>query len=187
MRCMSPWQTRADEQIELTTDIARGPLRGTLRPWAAKLTASRKRGVSKTDLGLRQDIPDELDFEPSIDAADIGVAVAEGVVALTGSVDWYYQKGAAEGAVQNLLGVKALSNLIQIEPKAKPADLRQRIESALRRDAEIEAQGIRITVSDRSVTLAGKVRTLAERDAAERAAWAAPGVSRVIDTMTIGA
>ncbi|MBY6069432.1 BON domain-containing protein [Leisingera aquaemixtae] len=213
------------------------------------------------DIDLKQDILDELDYDPSIDAADIGIAVEDGtvtltghvptysqklaaenivkrvkgvraiaqeievrpfgahrtaddevakravnslrwdssiprdaikvkvengLVTLTGNVRWYYEKQAAERAVQGLAGVKAVSNQVQIVPSVKPADVRQRIEDALRRDAELEAKRIRINVHDREVTLEGQVRTLAERDAAERAAWAAPGVSNVVDHISIG-
>lgn len=213
------------------------------------------------DTDLRQDIVDELEYEPSIDAANIGVAVdggtvtlsghvqtyaekrkaetivkrvagvraiaeeievrpvgahvtaddeiakravetfrwhssvphdaiqvkvEHGLVTLTGKVQWFYQKDAAEKAVQGFAGVKGVSNLIAITPSVTPADVRQRIESALRRDAELEAGQIRIDVSDRRVTLEGKVRTWAEREAAERAAWAAPGVTSVVDRIAIG-
>lgn len=213
------------------------------------------------DLDLRQDLLDELEFEPSIDAADIGVAVEAGTVTLTGhvptyaqkrkaedivkrvkgvraiaenievrpvgthvtaddeiakraanaiswgtvvprdavqirvehgfvtltgKVEWNYQKRAAESAVQGLAGVKSISNQISLMPSASVGDVRQRIESALRRDAELEAKRITVNVADRKVTLEGKVRTFAEREAAERAAWAAPGVSSVVDHIAIG-
>ncbi|KAA9006714.1 BON domain-containing protein [Histidinibacterium aquaticum] len=214
------------------------------------------------DTELRQDIVDELEFEPSIDAADIGVAVENGTVTLTGHVPtysqkrkaesivkrvkgvraiaenievrpagahmtaddeiakravnslkwnnavpkdtiqvqvenglltlsgkvrWHFERQAAEKAVQDLMGVKSVANLIEIAPSISPSDVRQRIEGALRRDAELEAKRIQIKVDDRKVTLDGKVRTWAEREAAERAAWAAPGVSMVVDHISIGA
>ena len=214
------------------------------------------------DTELRQNVIDELEFEPSIDAADIGVAVEAGTVTLTGhvptysqkhmaeniakrikgvraiaqeievrpigshitaddeiatraanslrwnssiprdavqvkvenglvslsgKVKWHFEKQAAENAVRDLTGVKGVSNLITIEPNVSPTDVRQRIESALRRDAELEAKRIQVKVDDRKVTLDGKVRTWAERDAAKRAAWAAPGVTIVVDHLAIGA
>lgn len=214
------------------------------------------------DTTLRQDVLDELEFEPSIDAADIGVAVENGTVTLTGhvptyaqkrtaesivkrvkgvraiaqeievrpvgthmtaddeiakravnslqwnssvprdavqvkvengsvslsgKVQWHYQKQAAERAIRELAGVKSVSNLIEIKPSVSPTDVRQRIENALKRDAELEAKRIQVRVDDRKVTLDGKVRTWAEREAVERAAWAAPGVSSVVDHIAIGA
>lgn len=214
------------------------------------------------DTELRQDVIEELEFEPSIDAADIGVAVEDGTVTLTGHVPtysqkqkaenivkrvkgvraiaqeievrpigshitaddeiakrvanslrwnssvpkdtvqvrvengfvslsgkvrWHFEKQAAEKAVRDLTGVKGVSNLISIEPSVSPIDVRQRIENALRRDAELEAKRIQVKVDDRKVTLDGTVRTWAERDAVERAAWAAPGVNSVVDHIAIGA
>lgn len=214
------------------------------------------------DIDLRQDVLDELEYEPGIDAADIGVAVQDGTVTLTGhvrtyaekreaetivkrvkgvraiaqeievrptsshltaddeiarrvvnsltwnasvpgdqiqvtvengfvslsgKVSWHYQKSAAENAIDNLTGVRGVINLIEIKPSVSPTDVRQRIETALKRDAELEAKRIQVQVADNRVTLEGRVRNWAERDAAERAAWAAPGVAQVVDKITIGA
>lgn len=211
---------------------------------------------------LRQDILDELDFDPAIDAADIGVAVDNGVVTLsghvptyaqkvkvedvvrsvkgvtaiaqemevrpfgtnrtaddeiakravntiawntsipsgsvqirvqdgwvklTGKVEWQYQKTAAEDAVRHLGGVIGVTNQIEIKPRPSTYDIKQRIENALKRNAEIEAQEIKVNVLDNgAVRLEGRVHAWSERRAAERAAWSAAGVKTVEDRITIG-
>lgn len=117
----------------------------------------------------------------------IQVKVENGFVSLTGKVAWYYQKSAAEKAVQGIAGVRGVTNLVEIKPNISPADVRQRIENALKRDAEFEAKRIQVHVADSKVTLEGHVRNWAEREAAERAAWAAPGVAHVVDHITVGA
>jgi osmotically-inducible protein OsmY len=209
---------------------------------------------------LRQDILDELEFEPSIDAAHIGVAVEDGIVTLTGHVssywekttaenvvrrvkgvkaiaeeievrligqkgtaddeiakravnaiswnvsiprdkvqvkvqdgwitltgklEWQYQKNAAAEAVRGLAGVVGVANQIEITPRASVSDIKRRIEDALKRDAETEAQAIRVNVLNGKVTLEGKVRAWSERQAAERAAWSSPGVKIVEDRISI--
>lgn len=213
-----------------------------------------------TDKQLRLDIIEELDFEPSIDAADIGVAVDQGIVTLSGhvrsysdkttileivesiigvraiadeievrpvgmhitaddevakrivntlkwntsvpednvhvtvskgrvtlegEVEWRYQVDAAVRAIRSLTGVTGINNHLKIKPTVKATDVSERIKKALLRDAEVDASGIRVGVQDGTVTLEGKVRYLGERRTAERAAWAAPGVTKVVDHLSI--
>lgn len=209
---------------------------------------------------LRQDILDELEFEPSIEAAHIGVAVANGVVTLTGhvstysqkrkveevvrrvkgvrgiaeeievrpagshrtaddeiarrslnviswntmipddqvqvkvedgwvtlsgKVQWQYQRNAAGEAVRDLDGVLGVVNMIEVAPHATAADVKKRIEDALKRNAEVEAEAITVSVEDGTVKLEGHVHDWSERAAAERAAWSAPGVKAVQDHIHI--
>ncbi|MDJ0389512.1 BON domain-containing protein [Roseomonas sp. E05] len=116
----------------------------------------------------------------------VRVKVEDGLVTLTGEVEWQFQRTAAERAVQKLGGVVGVVNLIRVQAKAQPADIRQRIEEALRRDAELEAGRLTVSVADGRVVLGGHVRSPRERQAAERAAWAAPGVREVEDRISIG-
>lgn len=209
-----------------------------------------------TDMTLKQRIEDELDFEPSVDAADIGVAVENGIVTLsghvptygqkakveeivgrlkgvrgfaeeievrpvgtkstaddvlanraadlirwnafvpdeavkvkvqkgyvtlTGSVEWQYQKDSAYRAVRDMQDITGVYNQIAVAPHATTVDVRSRIEQALKRNAEVEAEGIKVKVADGKVTLEGKVNAWSDRYIAERAAWAAPGVRQVED------
>lgn len=212
------------------------------------------------DKQLRQEIIDELDFEPRIDAADIGVAVEDGVATLTGhvrvynekvtairivegikgvkaiadeievrpvgshitaddeiakrilstfkwnssvpedkikalvkngwvtlsgEVDWKFKSMAAENAVRRLTGVIGVNNQVKVKPSVKATEVKNRIKKALHRDAELDASGIQVEVVEGTVKLEGKVRYLGERRSAERAAWAVPGVTNVIDNLAI--
>jgi osmotically-inducible protein OsmY len=115
----------------------------------------------------------------------IQVKVQKGWVTLTGKVEWQYQKNAAASAVRGLSGVTGVSNMIEIRPRAEATDIKKRIEDAFKRDAELEAQSIRVDVHDGRVTLEGHVKVWADRQAAERAAWSAPGVTAVEDRITL--
>ena len=115
----------------------------------------------------------------------VQIRVQDGWVTLTGKVDWQYQRTAAENAVSGLAGVKGFRNNIEVRPHATTEDVKKRIEDALTGNAEVEAHSIRVEVRDGKVRLEGKVNTWAQRRAAERAAWSAPGVRSVEDLLTI--
>ena len=119
----------------------------------------------------------------------IGVKVENGVVTLTGTVAYQFQKAAAEADVRRLGGVRGVINLIQLEPVSRPPVdpdiIQQKIEAALRRSAEIEASRIWITADGGVATLRGQVRTWFERSAAENAAWSAPGISEVRNEISV--
>jgi osmotically-inducible protein OsmY len=128
---------------------------------------------------------DVIAWDSTIPKDKIQVKVQSGIVTLTGEVDWYFQRDDAEAAVRKLSGVKAITNSIAIKPRPKVSDIKQRIETALKRNAELEADSIRVSVLDGRVTLNGKVKAWYERDIAERMAWSAPGVTAVEDKISI--
>ena len=139
-----------------------------------------------SELKLRDDILDELAYEPVVDSAHIGVAVDQKVVTLTGKVNWQYQKSSAEGAIRRLAGVRAVINNIEVEPHAEADNVKGKIEAALKRHAEVEARDIRVTVRDDSeVLLDGKVHSFGAKIAVENAAWSAPGVKSVKDRLIV--
>jgi len=117
----------------------------------------------------------------------IQVDVEDGWVTLRGQVDWDYQRRAAENSIRSLTGVRGVSNMIVVAPRVSVGDVKGKIESALKRHAEVDAKGVQVSASDGKVILRGAVQSWAERNDVERAAWAAPGVRHVEDLLTIGA
>jgi osmotically-inducible protein OsmY len=115
----------------------------------------------------------------------IKVVVDKGWVTLEGQVEWNYQREEAERAVRRVNGVKGVINSIGLEPRAKPAEIKHKIEEAFRRSAEIDASRITVEANGSEVVLRGTVRSWAERQEAERAAWKAPGVVKVDNRITI--
>jgi osmotically-inducible protein OsmY len=119
----------------------------------------------------------------------IQVKVERGLVTLTGTVNYHFQRAAAEADIRKLGGVREVQNRIVVEPppgyEVDPGLVCQKIESALRRSAELQADQIDVSVDGREVTLRGRVKTWWERSVAENAAWAAPGVSRVRDEIEV--
>lgn len=107
------------------------------------------------------------------------------MVTLTGTVDWQHQKSEAEYDIRKLSGVVGVINQLQIKSPMVASEVKDQIEGALRRNAQVEASGIRVETSGGSVTLKGKVHDWFERDLIERAAWSVPGVTEVHDRLTI--
>jgi osmotically-inducible protein OsmY len=127
-----------------------------------------------------------LKWNAELPAEAIQVKVAKGWISLSGEVEWQYQRQAAEDNVRSLVGVTGVSNLISVAPRAVTADVTHGIEAALRRDAHLQAEQIKVVAKAGAVTLEGRVRSWRERDAIERAAWAAPGVESVDNHLVIG-
>ncbi len=143
---------------------------------------------SKTaDDQIAQRVSDILNWDVLVPSNSVDVLVQDGWITLTGDVDWYYERTAAEDDVRKLSGVVGVTNNIKIKPRVNASDIRIKIESALKRHAEVEADAIRITVQNgNKVLLEGRVDNWDERYKVETAAWSTPGVVSVDDRLTIG-
>jgi osmotically-inducible protein OsmY len=168
---------------------------------AAERAARRVKGVKAIAEGLEVRLPsdkktaddeiagravDILKWRVGFPANRISIKVEKGIVTLTGDVDWQFQKTEAEAAIHHLSGVVGVVNLVQVRSTVHDSEVKEKIQKALQRSAELDAS--RITVHAEGggkVVLGGKVHAWYERDLAEQAAWAAPGVTAVVDHILI--
>jgi osmotically-inducible protein OsmY len=191
--------------IGVTADDGVITLSGHVATYAEKEAAERAtrrikgvkaiaQGIEVRPIGTHRTADDEIakravntiGWHVTIPKDAVQVKVQNGWVTLNGRVEWQYQKNAAADAVRDLSGVVGVSNMVEVAPHVSSTDVKRRIEDAFRRDAEIEAHSINVNVADGKVTLQGKVKTWSERQAAEHAAWSAPGVRTVEDRLAVG-
>lgn len=140
---------------------------------------------ARPDSEIARDAVSALKSELPYSSEKIKVIVHNGWITLEGAVEWNYARERAESAVRNVRGVKGVTNSIEVKPKVAPSEVRRKIEDALRRSAEVDAGRITVEANGGEVILRGTVRSWAERQEAERAAWAAPGVTRVDNQISI--
>jgi osmotically-inducible protein OsmY len=141
----------------------------------------------RTDEDIARAAVNALEWSVLVPANKLKVKVSKGWVMLEGSVDWQFQKTAAEKAVRKLIGVKGISNLVDVKPRVSKAEVKAEIESALKRSAEVDADHIQVETEGDRVILKGTVHSWFEREEAEKAAWRSPGVRTVEDKIAIAA
>lgn len=142
-------------------------------------------GAPYADEEIAHKAANVLDWDVSVPKGTVQAKVQEGWVTLSGAVDWNFQREAARQRISNLPGVRGVSNLISVKQRPMPTDIKNRIEKALVRHAETEAKGIRVSVANGKVILEGKIDAWHDREVAEQAAWAAPGVNAVEDRLRL--
>jgi osmotically-inducible protein OsmY len=201
------WEPNVDA-TDIAVAVKNGvvTLTGFVRSYAHKLAAERATKRVAGVVGLANDIevrlpgadarPDpeiareiaaELKLWLPYSAEHIKAVVKNGWVTLEGEVEWNYQRDHAERAVRWIKGVNGVSNLIRLKPRATPSptEIKHKIEEAFRRSALVDANRVTVEASGGEVMLRGTVRSWAERQEAERAAWAAPDVIRVDNRVTV--
>jgi osmotically-inducible protein OsmY len=138
-----------------------------------------------TDEGLAERIANVLKWNVSSQHKGIKAEVKNGVITLTGEVEWQYQRNNLLKNVEHVGGVINVIDFITVKPRATASDVQKRIMDALRRHADIESKRVSVTLSNGTVTLSGTVESIEEMDRVEAAAWAAPGVSKVVDQLRV--
>ena len=194
----------ANPKIEVTANSGVITLEGEVdsfpKKWGAEQAARRVAGVidvidniivklpgsfKRSDEEIGRDAVHAIRLNVSLPHDRIEVRVQDAAITLMGEVDRGYQRVAAESAVRHLKGVVWVSNEITINPPSEPVEIKGKIESAFHRNALLDSRAIAVATQGREVSLNGNVHSWAEREEAERIAWAAPGVSQVENDLKV--
>ena len=197
------WEPMVDHsQIGVTAKEGVVTLTGFVPNYAQKIAAEKAARRVKGVLAIAEEIEVRFASDPKTSDGEIAqrildvirwnvftldqtidVKVEHGWVTLAGEVKWNYQKESAQKAAARITGVRGVTNLISVRAKTSAEDVRERIAAAIKRSSALDAGAINVAVSGDTVTLSGRVHGWNERKVAERAAWSAPGVTKVEDNI----
>lgn len=163
---------------------AAGLVRG-VKAVACELAVALPAFNARTDQEIARAAADAIVWNTLLPNTDIQVFVDKGRITLEGTVHWNYQRESADRSVRYLAGVRDVNNHIVVRPMADHAAVKSEIEAALIRNARLDAEGIRVEVRGERVILSGTVQSWLEREEAERAAWASPGVGDVENELIV--
>ncbi len=187
--------------VEKGVVVLTGHVRSLLDRRRAEEVAKRVRGVyavanelavdlidafQRDDVQIATAVEQALRWNVSLPADRFRVVVSKGWVTVEGEVPFAYQRQALQDTVEHILGVRGLTNRVTVRPSVAPNDLRRRINTALHRYAQVEAENVEVDVTGSKISLGGKVRSWAERDQVQAAAWSAPGVTEVDNHIEVG-
>lgn len=152
-----------------------------VRAVAEEIQVRPEKGAGTADDTIANRALKIINWSSDVPDGDIKIIVQDGWVTLEGEVDWQYQKETVERAVRKLSGVVGIHNDLTLRPRVDAGNIQRCIEEALKRNAEVDAEGIHVKVQGDVVKLEGRVHLWRQRQIAERAAWSVPGVKEVID------
>lgn len=150
-----------------------------------EITVNPPGSMRQTDVDLARAAHNALSWDTTVPRDAVHVLVEDGVVTLSGEVSHAFQRESAEHALLNLMGMREIHNEILLKPSVAPRDVKVQIEAALQRQAHLDAQGVQIAVQNDEITVEGEVHSWSERRVILNAAWAAPGVTRVVDKLRV--
>jgi osmotically-inducible protein OsmY len=198
------WGTKAGEIGVSAHDDGVVTLTGHVETYTQKIEAERAAKRVRGVRGVANDLVVKLPTSSERDDTDIAeaavrairwhttvpedritVTVRQGWLTLEGEVDWFYEKDSAYRAVKDLTGVTGVSNLISIKPRATATEVKEKIEAAFRRSAEVDAKNLQAEVVGSRAILRGKVSCWREYEEAEWAAWSAPGIVAVVNKLEV--
>ncbi len=139
-----------------------------------------------SDEGLAERVAHVLNWNVSAEAKNIQAEVQNGVVTLSGELEYHFQRKNILDQIEHVAGVVNVIDQMTVKPKVSASDVEDRIKDALNRHAEIESENVTVSVLDGTVTLEGAAESLDEMDRIEQAAWAGPGVTNVINNLRLG-
>lgn len=153
---------------------------------AEELKVNLVEAYQRNDSDIAKSAMNTLEWNVSVPTGKVKVEVEKGWITLSGDVDWNYQREAAHDAVRHLMGVKEVTNLINLNvPDVSTAEVREKIDSALKRNMVKDVAGITIEANGGKVKLHGKVRSWEEHDIAGSAAWSTLGVASVENDLVV--